>query len=96
VGVGWFFGEGSAGWGWYGELIREGLAGVRVCPCTFPLFVCMYAGVHVYVCVCWHVCMCVCSYGHLRGHYLFGPGVIVFIFLFNVPRKDIARVEKRA
>jgi hypothetical protein len=27
VGVGWFAEEGCAGWGWYGELIGEGLSG---------------------------------------------------------------------
>jgi hypothetical protein len=27
VGVGWFVGEGCAGWGWYVEMIREGLRG---------------------------------------------------------------------
>jgi hypothetical protein len=47
MGVGWFVGEVCAGWGRYGELICEGLAGVGVCPCTFPLFVCVYAGVCV-------------------------------------------------
>jgi phosphotransferase system glucose/maltose/N-acetylglucosamine-specific IIC component len=76
---------------------------MRVCMCVYVYWhvcVCMLACVYVYwhVCVCMLacVCMCVCSYGHLRGHYLFGPGVIVFICIFNVPRKDIARVEKRA
>jgi hypothetical protein len=49
VGVGCFVGEGSAGWGWYGELIRGGLAGVgvvRILAC-----VCVYAGMYVYVCL---------------------------------------------
>jgi hypothetical protein len=69
--------------GLVGELLREGLAGVGVCSRTFPLFVC------VYVCMC----VCVCFYEYLRGHYLFGPGVIVFICISSVPRKDIARVK---
>jgi hypothetical protein len=62
VGVGWLVDEGCAGWGWYGELIGEGLggglrckglAGVGVCSRTFLPFVCVcvcvYAGVQVYV-----------------------------------------------
>jgi hypothetical protein len=51
VEVGSFVGEGCAGWGWYNELLREGLARVGVCSRTFPSFVCacVYAGVCVYV-----------------------------------------------
>jgi hypothetical protein len=44
--VGWFVGEGCAGRGWYGKLLRERLAGVTVCLRTCPSFVCTYACVY--------------------------------------------------
>jgi hypothetical protein len=56
--------------GRYGELLREGLAGVGVCSRTFPSFV--YARERERECVCVCVCACVraCFYGWSRRERL--------------------------
>jgi hypothetical protein len=95
VGVGWLVDEGCAGWGWYGELIGEGLLRVGVCSRTFLWFVCVcecvYVGVQVYVyvymrvCMCAWVCVCMCTSSH--EYYLVCPCVGVFICIPTTSRE---------
>jgi hypothetical protein len=71
VEVGWFVDEDCAGWGWYGEMIGEGLSGGRIgrTSCVARtyggrgLFSYIFPRSCVFVCVYMRVCMCMCICG---------------------------------
>jgi hypothetical protein len=79
VGVGWLVHEGCAGWGWYSELIGEGLSGGGVEGRVALQGACGGRGlfsynffrscvfVYVYMLVCKFMCMCICGCACVRG-----------------------------